>query len=527
MSFKVLITTSGTGSRLGELTKYTNKALVRVGKRPAISYIIDSYPKNTEFVVVLGYKGDQVKDFLSLVYPELKIAYVSVPKFEGPGSSLGHSMLRAKNLLQCPFIFHACDTIIEERVPAPTKNWIGSYIADKNRVLNSNEYRTHKAEKDRVLSINDKGAKNFQSIHIGLIGIKDYKFFWQSLQDIVSRNQDSTAHSDVDVINRMIKNGIVFNRVLYKKWLDVGNLRALDYARKNISDRFDNLDKVDEALFFFKDFVIKFFSDSQKIKDRVRRGKILGELVPRTLSVRNNFYKYEFVEGKKYSSVATANDFRRFLDWSIQHLWIPAEEVPENKFKKICLSFYREKTLERVDKLMRLKDVRDGETIINGTKIPSLKRLFSQVDFSHLSNGRQTGFHGDYILENILKTKSGYMLLDWRQDFGGLLKSGDMYYDLAKLYHNLVVNHDIISNERFMVERKGKAVNIKIARLKNLQNCEKVLEKWVIENDFDLNKVRVLRALIWLNMSPLHHDPFNIFLFYQGKYNLWKALQNK
>ena len=39
--YKVLITTSGVGSRLGDLTNYTNKCLIRVGKKPAISYIVE------------------------------------------------------------------------------------------------------------------------------------------------------------------------------------------------------------------------------------------------------------------------------------------------------------------------------------------------------------------------------------------------------------------------------------------------------------------------------------------------------
>ena len=53
--YKVLITTSGIGSRLGNLTEYTNKGLVRVGKKPSISYIIESYPEDVEFVVHSGY----------------------------------------------------------------------------------------------------------------------------------------------------------------------------------------------------------------------------------------------------------------------------------------------------------------------------------------------------------------------------------------------------------------------------------------------------------------------------------------
>ena len=83
--YKVLITTSGTGSRLGEITQYTNKSLVKVGKKPAISYIIEQYPKNTEFIITVGYFGNQVRDFLKLVYPDRIFRFVDVDKYEGPG----------------------------------------------------------------------------------------------------------------------------------------------------------------------------------------------------------------------------------------------------------------------------------------------------------------------------------------------------------------------------------------------------------------------------------------------------------
>ena len=62
----VCVTTSGTGSRLFEYTKYTNKSLVKVGDKYVINYIIDSYPNDTIFVVTLGYYGNLVKDFLEL-----------------------------------------------------------------------------------------------------------------------------------------------------------------------------------------------------------------------------------------------------------------------------------------------------------------------------------------------------------------------------------------------------------------------------------------------------------------------------
>ena len=52
-------------------------------------------------------------------------------------------------------------------------------------------------------------------------------------------------------------------------------------------------------------------------------------------------------------------------------------------------------------------------------------------------------------------------------------------------------------------------------------------DTFVLENDMDLQKIKILTAIIWLNMSPLNEYPLNEFLFYFGKYNLYLQLNNK
>ena len=169
---RVLITTSGVGSRLGELTKYTNKSLVRVGDKPSLSYIIESYPKKTEYVITLGYFGNQVKEFLNLAYPDRKFIFIDVDNYEGEGSSLGYSMLKAKNVLNCPFIFHASDTIVDGYKPSLDCNWTGGYKSD-----NASSYSSFDVVGNKVSEIKNKGAIDFDYLHIGLVGIKDYKKF--------------------------------------------------------------------------------------------------------------------------------------------------------------------------------------------------------------------------------------------------------------------------------------------------------------------------------------------------------------
>ena len=201
--------------------------------------------------------------------------------------------------------------------------------------------------------------------------------------------------------------------------------------------------------------------------------------------------------------------------------------MSEDAFKNACFDFYYTKTVERIEKFLVSRKVKDTEIIINGEKVPSIKKMLKMIDFDALCNTKQSNFHGDFILDNLLKSTKGYVLLDWRQNFGGLLVSGDLYYDLAKLNHNLTVNHEIVNKDLFTIEIEKNEIRCDILRKENLIQCQRVFFDFLQTNGYDQKKVKLLTALIWLNMSPLHHHPFDLFLFYFGKLNLWRALNEK
>ena len=523
LAYKVLITTSGTGSRLGEITQYTNKSLVKVGKKPAISYIIEQYPKNTQFVITVGYFGDQVRDFLKLVYPERKFDFVEVDRYEGKGSSLGYSMLQAAPRLQCPFIYHACDTLVfGKKIPAPKNNWIGGF-----RGQGSSHYASFDVVDGKIRQMYDKGMMDSDFLHIGLIGVQNYQSFWHHLAELHKKRPQSITLNDVETIDAMMNENEVFAPVEFEKWHDIGNIESLHKARIEIEDSFRILDKPDESIFIFDKFVVKFFSNEKTVAERVERGRILNGLVPKIEGYTKNFYRYKYADGRLYSKVATPVDFHRFLLWAKQNLWKPMNEVSSQKFREICYDFYYKKTVERVEKFLESRNVKDRKLIINDDEVPTVKAMLKMIDFDWLCDTEQSGFHGDFILDNLLKSKSGYMLLDWRQNFGGLLKSGDLYYDLSKLNHNLTVNHEIVNSDLFKIEVEDDYVICDIHRKENLVQCQKALFEFLEKNGYNVKKVKILTALIWLNMSPLHHHPFDLFLFYFGKLNLWRALNEK
>jgi choline kinase len=238
MYYKVLITTSGTGSRLGELTKKKNKSVIEIGNKIALEYIIESYPKDITLAFTIGYLGQQIIDFVNEKYPDRPVEFVNVAPYEGLGSSLGYSMMQAMDKMQCPFIFHACDTIVIEPIPAPMNNWVGGYIPPAEEIDQASmQYRTHKIIGNKLLRVNDKGAMDFDSVHIGLTGIFDYENFWDSLKEILESDPLSTAWSDVHVIEKMLENGKSFELVPYTAWLDTGNPKALEKTIKYFSNK--------------------------------------------------------------------------------------------------------------------------------------------------------------------------------------------------------------------------------------------------------------------------------------------------
>ena len=236
MEYKVLITTSGIGSRLKELTKETNKALIPINGRATISYVLDSYQKDVPIVVTLGYLGDQVKDFLLKNHSDRAIEFVTVDKYQGEGSSQLYSTLAAKNSLQCPFIFHACDTIILEKVPEPSQDWIAGYVVPRENI-DISQYRSHKVGDEYVLEVQDKGASHFDSIHIGMIGIKNYQLFWQTADELYANDPMNSALGDVPVVEAMMAKGLKFKWIPFKTWLDTGNIPALKETEKFLASK--------------------------------------------------------------------------------------------------------------------------------------------------------------------------------------------------------------------------------------------------------------------------------------------------
>ena len=59
-------------------------------------------------------------------------------------------------------------------------------------------------------------------------------------------------------------------------------------------------------------------------------------------------------------------------------------------------------------------------------------------------------------------------------------------------------------------------INYSYCNLKSLSKFKTTYENWIVDNGYDLNKVKILTGLIFLNMSPLHDEKFGKMLWFKS-----------
>jgi dTDP-glucose pyrophosphorylase len=513
MSYRVLIPTAGTGSRLGNATKYLNKSLVGIADRPTLSHVIEQFPKDAEFVLALGHKGALVKEFLQLAYPDRKFFFNDVFPFEGPGSGLGLSIMTCREYLRQPFIFISCDTLVRGNIPAPDHNWMGyAELSDLT------PYRTLEIQSDEIHDICEKGVGQVGSHqpYIGLAGIHDHETFWRAME---TGSKEAITVGEAHGMRALLMKQVKAHGFT---WFDTGNPESL--ARTREAFRQPNspniLEKATEAIWFIGESVVKFSDDLKFIANRVARSKEIEEFIPKLKGSTSHMYSYEKVEGEILSKVVNLPLFERLLQHS-RTFWQPKNlcEVQAQEFRSICMKIYKKKTEERVDLFYKNFDKHDEITVINGVAIPGLEQMLESLDWNWISDGLPGRFHGDFHFENILYTPSTekFTFLDWRQEFGGSLTTGDIYYDLAKLLHGLIICHELILQDHYQVVWKEGNITFDFHRKQVLVECERFFTEWVCQNGYDPKKVWVLTALVYLNIAALHHYPYSLLLFALGK----------
>lgn len=528
MKKTIVIPAAGLGSRLGEFTKNYSKAMCTLGEKPVFAHIIDKFDVDDEIIIVLGYKGELLHEIVQAYYPERNITFVTVDDYDGPKSGLGYSLSKAREYLQKPFIFWSCDTVFEyslQELGLCTQDTNQMIVAQVSETF-SDTYRhvKYNDETYKITEILPKDPNYKWDIHAytGVAYIYDWKLFW----DAVDENFESfRKDGETYCLNTLTNiNAIPINAA---RWIDTGNRKIFERAKERYASMMAAtiLEKPEEGIWFKGNKVIKFHLDEKFISDRCERyntilsdkHKNAGRIqFPQIISNTAHTYTYEFAEGIVASKIINEKIFKDIID-----CWFDGVEtldIDDEEKVNIYTDFYKNKTLSRIKKYCELYTDIDNECVINGIKCLPATKLVKTINWKNIAlNGLFTeNYHGDFHLENMLINKNKFIMLDWRQNFGKS-KIGDAFYDIAKMWHSLIVNHDMVKNNLFTIKNIEKnTILIDIHRTLIDTCCEEMLIKYLDKKGILLQS-KLLTAIIFLNCAACHTYPYSRFLFNLGK----------
>jgi glucose-1-phosphate thymidylyltransferase len=225
---KALIPVAGAGTRLRPHTYTQPKPLIPVAGKPILAHIIDELIKAdfTEFVFVIGYLGEKVRDFVTTRYKNIQCEFVVQDEREG----LGHAVWTAREFLkdEKELLIVLGDTVFDMdmnlMLKTPTTSLGVQAVSDPREFgivdLDDKGFVKKVTEKPRIPHSN-----------LALVGLYKILEVNELLQGIeYNMKNDIRTNGEfqlADGLQRMIEKGVKMTTVQVNNWFDCGKKEIL------------------------------------------------------------------------------------------------------------------------------------------------------------------------------------------------------------------------------------------------------------------------------------------------------------
>lgn len=189
-------------------------------------------------------------------------------------------------------------------------------------------------------------------------------------------------------------------------------------------------------------------------------------------------------------------------------------QAPSNTSNQVYLrKMYVQKTLDRIEtfKEQGLVDP-TSPLLINGQQYLSLDdyctRINELVEKEGLLKDRPFNIiHGDFCFANLLydMEQNQVYMIDPRGSFGANGIYGDNLYEWAKLAHSIDGGYDLIISDRFNIVNINNNINYLLHKHTIHDKVRTLFYSEIIPKE-DERKIRLIQALLFLGMLPLHND---------------------
>jgi hypothetical protein len=512
----VFIPAAGLGSRIEAPNFTLPKPLLSIGTQPLIGRVMSLYPKGTHFVIGIGYRAEWVKQVALVVAKENSqhATFFETDSWAKEDEGLTNTILCAKPHIAGDFVFHAVDSII----PMETCNEL--LKSTENTIVlgvpeTQGDYRYPASDEWVRGGLTREGS---QLAYVGVSFIRNTDDFWRRLEDVVSSQPEAGETIGIDLRSSKVI------ELSSHEWLDSGNQEGLANSRARFSNPDIVLERKNEAIWHIGQKMYKFHEDEKFISNRILRAENLYPFVPEVSYVSSNLYSYRRVEGETLSK-APGEVFKSFLEFCKQ-FWF--ENLPNMEYSKDTFdNFYRVKSMNRIRDYLA-SDSDYNPKSINGSQVVSIEKLTQCIPWDALSYITPVRAHGDLHPDNVIFNieSNNFVFLDWRQEIGGNTSAiGDLYYELGKIMHGLMVDHETVAKNEFQVSRNEFNYTHNIAFSEKKRGWLREFQQFLTNNSLDINRTQLMTGIIFLNIAALHHDPYNKYLFTLGHEMVDKALR--
>lgn len=235
---KAIIPVAGAGTRLRPLTYTQPKPLIPVAGKPIISFIVDQLVEIgvRDFVFVIGYLGEKIKNFIETRYPDLNKEFVVQEERLGSAHAIWTARDKIKGAEEVIIFFG--DVIVDldfKKVLETPFSILGVKKVDDPREFGVVEYGNDKVVK-RVIE-KPKIPKSDMAM-VGFYKIKEVDMLLEALDFNINQNVRSYGEFPLtDALMRMIEKGVKIKTAIVDNWFNCGKKEVLLETNAILLDR--------------------------------------------------------------------------------------------------------------------------------------------------------------------------------------------------------------------------------------------------------------------------------------------------
>lgn len=362
---QAVILAAGMGKRLGELTKNNTKCMVKINGISLINRLLEQLSKLSlnKIIIVIGYEGEKLKNYLGYSYKTIEIEYIENPIYNKTNNIYSLYLAKEK-LLEDDTILIESDLIFEDSIftlleqsSYPNVAVVAKYESwmDGTMVRIDNE--------NNIINFYPKKAFRYEDIALYYKTVNIYKFSKEFARNQYIPFLEAYIHAlgnneyyeqvlrVITILDNCNLKALILNN---EKWYEIDDIQDLDIAETIFSNDNERLSKYQQryggywrfpGLLDFCYLVNPFFPP-QKMKDELRSNfdKLLMEY-PSGMKINSLLIAKYFNIKQNYVCVGNGaaeliKSLMSQLNGKIGIISPTFEEYPNRKSTNDIITFY-------------------------------------------------------------------------------------------------------------------------------------------------------------------------------------------